>query len=147
VTGSTEFDLGAGSKFGGVGKVIAGGGVAPVAGDSGLDDSDATALRKFGVAAEACPDGGMRLGNAKSVGRRAGWAGPVAESQVEAGRGRVVADAVFEPAAARRHERCDALIAGAEDPVDVALGGFRTAAGAHVEAAAVGSVGELKAVA
>ena len=71
----------------------------------------------------------------------------MAESQVEAGGGRIVADAVFEPAARGRYERCDALIAGAEDPVDAALRRIRAAAGAHSEAPAAVRVSELKTVA
>lgn len=153
VAGGAEFDLGAGGEFGGGGDGGAGGGVgvgagvAAVAGDAGLDNCDAGAGGEAGVAVEAGPDGFGRLGDAEGGGGGAGGAGGVAEGEVEAIGAGVVADAVFEPAAVEGDEGGDALVAGAEDPIDTAFGGFGAAVGADGEAAAGLRIGEKEAAA
>jgi len=153
VAGGAEFYLGAGREFGGRGDGGAGGGVgvgagvAAVAGDAGFDDGDAGAGGEAGVAVEAGADGFRWLEDAEGGGGGAGGAGGVAEGEVEAVGSGVVADAMFEPAAVEGDEGGDALVAGAEDPIDAAFSGFGAALGSDGEAFTGRGVGEKEAAA
>jgi hypothetical protein len=97
-----------------------GSGVATLAFDAGGEDLEAFAYR--GVAAQTGAQSCFRLRDANRGGGRGGDTGPVAEREIEAAGLRVVADAMFEPPPIEKRERRQALISGAEDPIDPRAG-------------------------